>query len=184
MKIAVVGRGKLGGGLADLWEKAGHEVQRIGREGGDVSGAEVVLIAVPGGAIAEAVESVSGLDGKTVIDATNSRLAPPPAGFVSNAEFVKSTTGGPTAKSFNLNFAAIFDRIGTTKETPGNLWCGDEQARAVVERLSRDAGYDPICAGGLENAPLLEAMIRTVFAVARDGAMSPFFYRMAPPERF
>jgi len=30
MKVAVVGRGNIGGGLADLWEKAGHEVTRIG----------------------------------------------------------------------------------------------------------------------------------------------------------
>jgi 8-hydroxy-5-deazaflavin:NADPH oxidoreductase len=40
MKIAVIGRGNVGGGLADLWEGAGHEVTRIGREGGDISGAE------------------------------------------------------------------------------------------------------------------------------------------------
>jgi predicted dinucleotide-binding enzyme len=26
MKIATIGRGKIGGGLADLWEAAGHEV--------------------------------------------------------------------------------------------------------------------------------------------------------------
>src|SRR5437588_5048556 len=45
MKLAVVGRGNVGGGLADLWEAAGHEVTRIGREGGEVSDAEVVLIA-------------------------------------------------------------------------------------------------------------------------------------------
>ena len=56
MKIAVVGRGNVGGGLADLWEKAGHDVTKIRREGGDVSEAEVVLVAVPGGAIAEAVD--------------------------------------------------------------------------------------------------------------------------------
>ena len=48
MKIAVVGKGNVGGGLADLWEKAGHDVQRIGTEGGDVSHPEAVLIAIPG----------------------------------------------------------------------------------------------------------------------------------------
>jgi hypothetical protein len=46
MKLAVVGRGRIGGGLADFWEKAGHEVTRIGRDGGDVSEAQVVLVAV------------------------------------------------------------------------------------------------------------------------------------------
>jgi len=51
---------------------------------------------------------VTGLDGKTVIDATNLVGAGPPDGFASKAEYIKSRTGGPTAKSFNLNFAAIF----------------------------------------------------------------------------
>jgi len=46
MKIAVVGRGNVGGGLADLWEQASHEVKRIEREGGDVSDAEAVVVAV------------------------------------------------------------------------------------------------------------------------------------------
>ncbi len=183
MKIAVIGRGNVGGGLADLWERAGHELTRIGRDGGDVSHAEAVLLAVPGGAIDEALDRVSGIEGKTAIDATNLIGTSPPEGFASNAEFVKSRTGGPTAKSFNINFAAIYDRIGTASTTPGNIWCGDEQAREVVERLNRDAGYEPIYAGGLENAALQESFLGIVFAI-NQGGMGPFFYRMAPPERF
>ena len=35
MRITVLGRGNLGGGLADLWERAGHQVTRLGRDGGD-----------------------------------------------------------------------------------------------------------------------------------------------------
>jgi predicted dinucleotide-binding enzyme len=71
MKIAVLGRGNVGGGLADLWERAGHELTRIGREGGDVSDLEAVVVAVPGGAITEALDNAQGMEGKTVIDATN-----------------------------------------------------------------------------------------------------------------
>src|SRR5437773_5413665 len=107
MRIAVVGKGNVGGGLADKWENAGHEVTRIGKEGGDVSGAEAVLFAVPGGAIADAVENVQGLEGKTIVDATNLVGAEPPSGFQSNAEFLKSKSKGPAAKSFNLNFARL-----------------------------------------------------------------------------
>ena len=112
MKIAVIGRGNVGGGLADLWEGAGHELQRIGQAGGDVSEAEAVVVAVPGGAIAEALDNVRGVEGKTVIDATNRVGVEPPEGFSSNAEYVKSRTNGPTAKSFNINFASLYDRIG------------------------------------------------------------------------
>lgn len=182
MKVAVVGKGNVGGGLADLWEAAGHDVTRIGQEGGDASDAEAVLLAVPGGAVADALDRVGGIAGKTVIDATNLIGADPPSGFASNAEYVKSRTGGPTAKSFNTNFAVLFERLREAKSTPGNLWCGDEEARAVVEALNRDAGYEPVYAGPLGNASMQEAFLGLLFAVNRAG-MGPFLYRMAPPEK-
>jgi predicted dinucleotide-binding enzyme len=47
MNITVIGKGHVGGGLARRWERAGHAVTRIGRDGGDPSDAEVVLVAVP-----------------------------------------------------------------------------------------------------------------------------------------
>ena len=182
MRIAVVGRGNVGGGLADLWERAGHQVTRIGRDGGDVSDAEAVLLAVPGGAITEALDKLQGIEGKTVIDATNLFGVAPPAGFSSNAEFVKSKTNGPTAKSFNINFARLYARLGEARATPSNLWCGDDEARAVVEQLNRDAGYEPVYAGPLDNAAAQEGMLKLVFAIA-EGGMGPFVYRMAPPDR-
>jgi hypothetical protein len=183
MKIAVVGKGNVGGGLADLWERAGHDVQRIGSDGGDVSEADVVLIAIPGAKVADAFQTVAGLEGKTVIDATNLVRAAPPEGYASNAEFIKSRTGGPTAKSFSLNFASVYDKIADAGATPGNVWCGDEEAREVVEQLNRDAGYDPIAAGGLENAAVMENALQLLFAIAQAG-LGQFFYRMAPPDRF
>ncbi len=179
MKIAVVGRGNVGGGLADFWEKAGHDVTRIGKDGGDVSDAEAVLVAVPGGAVADALEKVQGLEGKTVIDATNLVGVEPPTGFDSNAEFVKSKTNGPTAKSFNLNFARLHDQLSEAKSRPSNLWAGDEEARETVEQLIRAAGYEPVYAGGLENAKTMEAGIKLFFAISQ--ASGPFVYRMAPP---
>jgi predicted dinucleotide-binding enzyme len=183
MKVTVAGKGNVGGGLADLWEQAGHDVQRLGREGGDVSAADVVLLAMPGSALADALSNLEGIKGRTVIDATNLVGASPPAGAASNAEYVKSVTGGPTAKSFNINFAAIYDRIASAGARPGNVWCGDEEARSAVEQLSRDAGYDPIYAGDLGRAALQESMLQFVFGIAQGG-MGPFFYRMAPPGEF
>ena len=179
MNIAVVGKGNVGGGLADRWERAGHEVTRIGKEGGDVSAAEAVLLAVPGGAVAEAFDTVSGWDGKTVIDATNLVGASPPDGFSSNAEFVKSKTNAPTAKSFNLNFAVLYDQIESKQTRPSNIWSGDEEARPVVEQLTRDAGYEPVYAGGMEKTSVQEQGIALIFAVSQ--ASGPFVYRIAPP---
>jgi predicted dinucleotide-binding enzyme len=182
MKIAVVGKGNVGGGLADLWEQAGHEVTRIGRDGGDVSDAEAVLVAVPGGAVADAFEKLSGFEGKTVIDATNLIGAGAPSGYGSNAEFMKSKTNGPTAKSFNINFAVLYDKLKDARATPCNLWCGDEEARATVEQLNRDAGYEPVSAGGLENAALQESFLNLIFAI-NQGGLGAFLYRMAPPDQ-
>jgi 8-hydroxy-5-deazaflavin:NADPH oxidoreductase len=179
MKIAVVGRGNIGGGLGDLWEKAGHDVTRIGKEGGDVADADAVLLAVPGGAIADALDNVQGLGGKTAIDATNLVGAEPPSGFDSNAEFVKSKTNGPTAKSFNLNFATQFGKLGEAKSRPSNVWSGDEEARGVVEQLNRDAGYEPVHMGGLDKAAVQERGIDLFFAISQ--ANGPFVYRIAPP---
>ena len=181
MRIFVVGRGHMGGGLADRWERAGHEVTRVGREGGDASPAEAVLIAVPGPAVASALDVVSGLEGKTVIDATNLVDAAPPDGYRSNAEFVKSRTGGPTAKAFNINFAALLDRLDAARARPGNLWSGDDEARATVERLSEDAGYEAIRVGALDSAGPQEAALGLWFAINRAG-LGQFVYRMAAPE--
>ncbi len=182
MKIAVVGKGNVGGGLADRWERAGHEVDRIGKGGGDVSDADAVLVAVPGGAVAEALETVQGIEGKTVVDATNLVGAEPPDGFASNAEFIKSKTNGPTAKSFNLNFARLYDQVDQAKSRPSNIWTGDEEARDVVEQLNRDAGYDPVYAGALDKAATQEQGIGLIFAISQ--ASGPFFYRMANPDEF
>jgi 8-hydroxy-5-deazaflavin:NADPH oxidoreductase len=182
MKVAVVGRGSVGGGLADLWEQAGHDVTRIGKDGGDVSDADAVLVAVPGGAVADAFKTVSGWDGRTVIDATNLIGAAAPSGFSSNTEFIKSKTNGPTAKSFNLNFARLYDQLGQASSRPSNIWSGDEEARDVVEQLNRDAGYEPVYAGGMDKTALQEQTIAFWFGLSQ--ANGPFFYRFATPDEF
>jgi predicted dinucleotide-binding enzyme len=185
MKITTIGRGKIGGGLADLWEQAGHEVTRLGHEGGDVADADVVLIAVPGDAVEKALAGVTGLAGKTTVDATNLYGgAVPPGGHASNAEYVKSVTGGPTAKAWNINFGALYDQVADASTPPGDIWCGDEEAREVVETLHRDAGFDPISAGPLTNAGKQEAMLDIIFAIVKDGGMGQFFYKFAPPTQF
>ena len=152
----------------------------LGRDGGDASGAEVLVVAVPGDAIADALAKVGGIDGKVAIDATNA-VRVRDDGFPSRAHQVKSIVGGPTAKSFNLNFARIYDRIDAEPSPPSNLYAADDDARAPTERLIRDAGYEPVYAGGLENAPLLEQHLALLFAINQAG-LGPFFYRIAPPQ--
>jgi len=183
MNITVIGRGNIGGGLADLWGRAGHKVERLGRGGGDAGAAEAVLVAVPGDAVQAALSSVTGLSGKTVLDATNLYGdVKPPAGFSSNAEYVKSVTGGPTAKVFNTNIAALYKQIGDARVRPSNLWSGDEGARGLVEQLSLDAGYEAVRLGDLSMAATQEGLAHAVVAIAQGG-LGPFVYRLATPEQ-
>jgi 8-hydroxy-5-deazaflavin:NADPH oxidoreductase len=179
MRITVLGRGNVGGGLARLWEQAGHDVTTLGRDGGDASDADAVVISVPSAAIGEALSKVSGIEGKVAIDATNA-LGDRAEGFESQAHQVKSIVGGPVAKAFNINFAALYDRLAAERVRPSNLYAAEDGAREITEQLSRDAGYDPVAVGGLDQAHALEEHIGLVFAINQAG-LGPFFYRIARP---
>src|SRR4051812_6849499 len=175
MRITTIGRGNIGGGLARLWERAGHEVTTLGHEGGNASGADVILVAVPSGAITEALGRVTGIEGKVAIDATNAFGSRDEA-YPSLAHEVKAATGGPVAKAFNANFAALYDQVAEQGTRPGCLYAADDDARDVTEQLIRDAGYEPVGAGGLENARALEDFVPGLLA-----KVGRVFYRFAPP---
>ncbi len=175
MNITTIGKGNIGGGLARLWEHAGHNVTTVGREGGDASGAEVVLVAVPSGSISEALAKVTGLEGKVAIDAANA-FAGRNEQFESLAHEVKSHTNGPVAKAFNANFAILFDQVAEQRVPPSSLYAAEDDARDVTEQLIRDAGYNPVSLGGIENARALEDFVPGVL-----GKVGRVFYRFAPP---
>jgi 8-hydroxy-5-deazaflavin:NADPH oxidoreductase len=179
VNITAIGRGNIGGGLARRWERAGHTVTALGRDGGDASDAEAVLVAVPGGEIADALAKVTGLDGKIAIDATNA-FGGRNDQFESLAHEVKSVVGGPVAKSFNTNFAALYDQIDEQRARPSNLFAAEEDARDVTEQLIRDAGFDPVYIGGLDKARLLEDHLALTGAI-NQGGLGRFFARYAAP---
>jgi predicted dinucleotide-binding enzyme len=176
MVITVIGKGAVGGGLADRWERAGHRITRIGREGGDASGADAVLVAVPGNRIQEALHNVDGLRGKIALDVTNDYDGRDER-YESLSHEVKAITGGPVAKTFNLEYASLYDALDEQRARPSNLFAADDEARAVTEQLIHDAGYDPILVGGLEQARALEdatALFRRIRL-----AIGPHFHRYA-----
>ncbi len=179
VRIVTIGRGNVGGGLAGLWREAGHDVDELGRDGGDASDADAVLVAVPSGEIDNALGRVSGLEGKVVVDATNA-FAGRKEGFDSLAHQVKAATGGPVAKAFNLNFARAYGEVRAQERPPGCLYCGDDEARETTERLIRDAGFDPLPAGGLDNARALEDFLAALSAASQELG-GPVFYRLARP---
>jgi 8-hydroxy-5-deazaflavin:NADPH oxidoreductase len=182
MKITTIGRGNIGGTLGRLWAAAGHEVTELGRDGGDASDADVVLLAPPGTVVPEALAGVSGLEGKVILDATN-RIGDDalPSGYGSIAEYVKVTTGGQVAKVFNLNYGSILKQAAASVNRPGNLWVGDEGARAAVEQLSAEIGMEALYGGPLERAATTEAFVEVLISI-RQELGDAVFYRFATPE--
>ena len=78
---------------------------------------------------------------------------------------------------------------GPSTQTPAQLTrassrpnrsTADETAREVTEQLIRDAGYDPMYAGGLDKSRALEDFLGVLFALSQTSG--PVFYRFAPPE--
>lgn len=112
-----------------------------------------------------------------MIDASNEFAGRTP-GYESFAHEVKAHTGGPVAKAFNANFAALFDSIAAESEPPGCLYAADDDIRDVTEQLIRDAGYEPVSIGGLENARALEDFVPAVLA-----KVGTVFYRFDTPTR-
>jgi predicted dinucleotide-binding enzyme len=178
MNITVIGRGNVGGGLARRWERAGHNVTAVGRDGGDASGADAVLVAVPSNAISDALGKVTGLGDQVFIDATNAFNGRNEE-FESLAHEVKSHVSGPVAKSFNCNYAPLYDLIDEQRVPPSNFYAAEPGAVEVTEQLIRDAGYDPVSAGGLGSARMLEDHLGLMMAISEG--IGRFFYRYAKP---
>jgi len=179
MNITVIGRGNVGGGLARFWEQAGHEVTSLGQDGGDASAADVIVVAVPSGSIADALSRVSGIEGKPAIDATNA-FGGRNEEFESLAAEVKSIVGGPVAKAFNTVFAALYDQVGEQRARPSCIYCGDDEVKEIAAQLVRDAGYDPVYAGGLDKARAVEDHLGLIFSITQQVG-DRVFYRIAKP---
>jgi 8-hydroxy-5-deazaflavin:NADPH oxidoreductase len=179
MRIITIGRGNVGGGLAERWRNAGHDLTELGSDGGDASGSEAILVAIPSRAISEALSKVTGIGDQVVIDATNAYTGRTER-FESLAHEIKSHVGGPVAKSFNCNFAVLYDEIDAQRVPPCNFYAAEEAAVELTEQLIRDAGYRPVSLGGLENARLLEDHVAFMGAI-NEGGLGRFFYRYAKP---
>ena len=179
MNITTIGRGNIGSGLASRWERAGHSVTQLGRDGGDASGSDAVLVAVYSDVIGEAIGKVSGIADTVVIDAMNAFKGRNEE-FQSLAQEVKSHVSGPVAKAFNCNYAALYDEVDAQRVPPCSLYAAEEGAVEVTEQLIGDAGFHPVSTGGLGSARMLEDHLELMTAI-NEGGLGRFFYRYAKP---
>jgi predicted dinucleotide-binding enzyme len=167
-RIGIIGDGNVGGALAKGLTRAGHEVKAVGKDPAAVRGvadwAQVVLLAVPYGALESAVQEAGrGLDGKTVIDATNA-LGPKmelAVGFQTSGaeELQKRIPAAKVVKAFNTVFAQHMETGLLGNQRLSAFVAGDDPgAKTETLELARDLGFDPVDAGPLQNARLLEPM--------------------------
>jgi predicted dinucleotide-binding enzyme len=167
-RVGILGDGNVGGALARGLQRVGHDVRAVGNDKGairDVAGwAEVVILAVPFGAVDDAVKAAGdGLAGKPLVDVTNALGAGMKlvVGFDSSGaeELQKKAPKARVVKAFNTVFAKHMDSGKVDGEALSAFVAGsDAGAKAAVLGLARDLGFDPVDAGPLENARLLEPL--------------------------
>ncbi|MFA6954903.1 MAG: NAD(P)-binding domain-containing protein [Thermoanaerobaculia bacterium] len=167
-KIGIIGDGNVGSALARGLKRAGHDVRAVGKDKAAIretaSWAEVVLLAVPFGAIDEVVKEVGNVvEGKTLIDVTNAldanmSLA---VGFTTSAaeELQKKLPKARVVKAFNTVFAQHMDsgRLGD-KPLTAFVAADDAGAKKRVLELAAEIGFDAVDAGSLKSARTLEPL--------------------------
>lgn len=178
MRIAIIGAGNVGQALGGVWARRGHEVVYGVRHAGDAKyrglktasladaarGAEAVLVATPWNATAAALEAAGDLAGKLVLDATNP-LTTGPSGM--GLAIGHSTSAGEMVAGWAKG-ASVFKTLNTTGFNnmansggyplkPVMFFAGDDAAKKpLVAALLSDLGFEPVDAGPLVNARLLE----------------------------
>jgi predicted dinucleotide-binding enzyme len=177
LKIGTIGSGRIGATLGELWLKAGHEVMfssldleqdkalaaklggkaRAGTSKEAVSFGDVILLAVPYGAMPAVSKDVGSLiKGKVVIDASN-----PITGRDGEVGAKARETGVGTATAQYLPGARVvraFNAIGYARLTSFAqnkgavgmpIAADDKAAIEIASRLIREVGLEPVVIGPL-----------------------------------
>jgi 8-hydroxy-5-deazaflavin:NADPH oxidoreductase len=182
MKIAIIGTGSVGASLARGLGGKGHEVwlgtrdpqasAPLSAETGATAAlpaeaaarADIVILALPWTVAEGAVKALGGLAGKIVIDCMN------PIGMVDGALGLTvghSGSGAETVagwlpearvvKTLNQVGAEVMADNAKMAHRPVMFMAGnDETAKAAVAGLLTDLGFEPLDAGDLARARILE----------------------------
>jgi 8-hydroxy-5-deazaflavin:NADPH oxidoreductase len=177
MRIAVIGKGNIGGSLGTKWRAAGHDVVYGARDGsgegpggapvrgiGDaLKDADVVVLAVPGQVVADVVtEHGAALAGKTVIDAVNRIGAPE---FDSRAIIADAAPQARYVRAFNsLGWENFADPMPGTNM----FFAADPDARATAEELIRAVGLEPAFLGDATATATVDGLLPLWFALVRQ----------------
>lgn len=177
LKIGTVGSGRVGAALGGAWIKAGHEVMfssldlehdkklaaslgpnaRAGTSREAATFGEVLLVSVPYSALPSVGKELGPLlKGKIVIDTCNpfvsrdgeiANWAREKGAGLASAELLP---GARIVRTFN---AVSYSQMAVARDKPERMGMpmasDDADAVAVVTRLVRDAGFEPVLVGPL-----------------------------------
>jgi 8-hydroxy-5-deazaflavin:NADPH oxidoreductase len=180
VNIAVIGAGNIGRTLGSAWTRAGHSVvfgvrdpasdsaRQAGAELGDsaqvisidqaLSGAEVVVLALPGSAVDDVLREHAGaLSGKVIVDAANRAFGG--SGPMNSVESIRSMARPRgIVRAFNSvgweNMAE--PRFGDIQADM--LFCADATGRPIGEQLIDALGMRPVYVGDLDQVHLVDAL--------------------------
>lgn len=203
MKLAVLGTGNMGAGLASVLAGAGHEVVIGARDpakaaalarkiahnavGGSIDAAaklaDVIILALPFGAVAEALKTAGNLAGKVLVDISNPISADYKSLVIghttSAAEEIQALVPqAKIVKAFNTIFAQLLAPDARKGKALQVFVAGDDAgAKDVVAALAKSVGFAPVEAGPLSNSrfiePIGEMNIHFGYFLGKGPAVAP-----------
>ncbi|MEY9895068.1 putative dinucleotide-binding enzyme [Catenulispora sp. MAP12-49] len=194
--IAVLGNGRVGGGLAAALTRAGHQVTVADRTPGAAAAAartaEVVINATPGEGSLERLAALrEELRDKILVDVSNATTDGPdglPAGLLypgsSLAEQLQAALPETrVVKTLNTMLFPVMTAPDTLVQPPTAFLSGeDPQAKQAVRELLADLGWRTewiTDLGGIQTARATEAAILFVPHVIRSSGFTPFAISIA-----
>ncbi len=186
--IAIIGTGNVANGLGPQFAKLGHTVVYGSRDpsrdkvkdlvestgnGASAStpaqaaaSADIVVLAVPGGAIETVTKGLGDLAGKIIIDPTNPLRRREDGLFemsveTSNAELIQGWAPDAfVVKAFNtLNWRTMADPDSAGGPVAIPLVGDNAEAKATVASLVEGIGLEPIDVGPIRHAHIVEGML-------------------------
>ncbi len=178
MNIAILGAGNVGATLGRRFAEQGHAVSfgvpnpekyadsglngAVGTVAEVAQAAEIILLAVPYNAAAQAIKDCGDVRGKILLDATNP-LAMTDKGLALTTGFTTSGAEQLAALAPEARLVKCFNQTGfgnmAAPHSSVMFVCGDDpSANETVRRLAEEIGFDAVAIGDLTQARLLEPL--------------------------
>ncbi|MQY29575.1 NADPH-dependent F420 reductase [Nocardia aurantia] len=194
MKITILGRGRVGGGLATALTRAGHDVTAPDRSAvADAArSAQIVINATPGAGSLDRLTALrDALRGTILVDVSNATVDGPdglPAALLypgsSLAEQLQQALPETrVVKTLNTMLYSVMTAPTVLTQAPTVFLSGDAPpAKQIVAGILADLGWHRewiTDLGGIETARATEAAILFVPPVIRSSGFAPFAISIA-----